>query len=65
MFPQIPEWIAKIFPTYYALEPVVEISLQGGGWSDISTNFFILVALDIALVGVIMLVLKKSSQFRS
>ncbi|HEX78859.1 MAG TPA: ABC transporter permease [Dehalococcoidia bacterium] len=65
MFPQIPEWIAKIFPTYYALQPVVEISLQGGGWSGISTNFFILVGLDIALIGVIILVLKKSRQFRS
>jgi len=65
MFPQIPEWIAKIFPTYYALQPVVELSLQGGGWSDISTNFFILVGIDIALIGVIMLVLSKSRQFRS
>lgn len=65
MFPQIPEWIARIFPTYYALQPVVEISLQGGGWSDISTNFFILIGIDIALVGIIMLVLKKARQFRS
>lgn len=65
MFPQIPEWIGKIFPTYYALQPVVSLSLQGGGWSDISTNFFILIGIDIALVGVIMLVLKKSSQFRT
>jgi len=65
MFPQIPEWIAKIFPTYYALQPVVELSLQGGGWSDISTNFFILIGIDLALVGVIMLVLKKARQFRS
>ncbi len=65
MFPQIPEWIGKIFPTYYALQPVVELSLQGGGWSDISINFFILIGIDLALVGVIMLVLKKSRQFRS
>ncbi|MFC2027018.1 ABC transporter permease [Chloroflexota bacterium] len=65
MFPQIPEEIAKIFPTYYALQPVVELSLQGGGWSDISTNFFILIGIDLLLVGVIMLVLKRSRQFRS
>ena len=65
MFPQIPVEIAKVFPTYYALQPVVELSLQGGGWSDISTNFFILIGIDLLLVGVIMLVLKKSRQFRS
>jgi len=65
MFPQIPEWVAKIFPTYYALQPVVTLGLQGGGWSDISTNCFILIGIDLLLVGVIMLALKKSKQFGS
>ena len=50
MFPQIPEWIGKIFPTYYALQPVVELSLGGGGWSDIAVNVFILIAIDIRLI---------------
>jgi len=59
MFPQIPEWVGKIFPTYYALQPVVALSLQGGSWSDISTNVFILIGIDILLVFFVALAARK------
>jgi ABC-2 type transport system permease protein len=63
MFPQIPEWVGKIFPTYYALQPIVEISLRGGGWPEIALNVFILIGLDLLLVGMVMLLLKKTKKF--
>ncbi|MBA7644925.1 hypothetical protein ES703_52674 [subsurface metagenome] len=63
MFPQIPQWIGKLFPTYYLLQPIIEISQGGGGWSDIATNVFILVGLDLILVAVVMLVLRRTKQF--
>lgn len=50
MFPQIPEWIGRFFPTYYVIQPVVELGLRGGGWSDIAANVFILIGIDILLV---------------
>jgi len=62
MFPQIPEWIGNIFPTYYVVQPIVEISQLDGGWSDISTNIFILIGLDIILLGVLILVLRRTKQ---
>ncbi len=62
MFPQIPEWIGRIFPTYYAIQPIVEMSLRGGGWSDIATNVFILIGLNLILGGVVMLVLQRVKQ---
>jgi len=62
MFPAIPQWIGRIFPTYYLLQPIVEISQLGGGWSDVATNVFILVGLDLILVGVVILVLKRTRQ---
>ena len=63
MFPQIPQWIGKLFPTYYFLQPIIAISQGGGGWSDIATNVFILVGLDLILVGVVVLALKRTRQF--
>ena len=30
LFPQRPQWISKIFPTYYIIQPVAEINQQGG-----------------------------------
>ena len=63
LFPQIPGWVAKIFPTYYLLQPIVDISQRGGGWPDIATNVFILIGLDLFLIGVVMLVLRRAKQY--
>ncbi len=60
MFPQIPQWIGRIFPTYYLLQPIITISQQGGNWTDIATNTFILIGLDIVFIGLVILTLKKS-----
>ena len=53
MFPQIPQWIGKIFPTYYIVQPVVEISQRGGAWSDIIFEVSILAGLIVVLAGVV------------
>ncbi len=63
MFPQIPQWIGKLFPTYYFLQPIIAISQGGSGWSDIATNVFILVGLDLILIGVVVFTLRRTKQF--
>lgn len=62
IFPDIPQWIGKIFPTYYAVDPIMEISQRGGGWSDISLNVIILITINIALAMVIGVLAKKQEQ---
>jgi len=53
MFPEIPAWIGKIFPTYYIIQPVMDIIQDGAGWMDVLPNLGILAALTAALaVGV-------------
>jgi len=63
LFPAIPEWIGRAFPTYYIVQPIVEVSQRGGGWSDIANNVFILIGLDLVFVGVVMLVLRLKPQY--
>jgi ABC-2 type transport system permease protein len=60
LFPQIPQWIGRIFPTYYIIQPIVEISQRGGGWPDIATSVFILIALDLILICVLLFTLKRN-----
>ncbi len=60
MFPQIPQWIGRMFPTYYLLQPIVDISQRSGDWSDIALNVFILIGLDVILIGLVMMVLKTT-----
>jgi ABC-2 type transport system permease protein len=35
VFPSWPQWIAKIFPTYYIANPIFRISIYGEGWSEL------------------------------
>jgi len=63
MFPEIPQWIGRIFPTYYMLEPLMNITQSGDGWSLIAGNIFILIGIDVVVFIIFILVLKRSSQF--
>jgi ABC-2 type transport system permease protein len=62
LFPEIPQWIGKLFPTYYIIGPVVEITQRGGGWSDIASDVLILVGLILALFGVVAMVTRRIKQ---
>jgi ABC-2 type transport system permease protein len=53
MFPVIPAWIGKIFPTYYIIQPVLEITQNNARFSDIVSQLAILVGL--ILVGSIII----------
>ncbi len=50
MFPQIPAWVMRIFPTYYMIGPIVEISMHNAGWGDIAMDLVILGALTVITV---------------
>jgi ABC-2 type transport system permease protein len=63
MFPAIPQWIGRVFPTYYMLEPLMNITQRGAGWSQIAGNTLILLGIDVVFFIIFVLVLKRSSQF--
>jgi ABC-2 type transport system permease protein len=62
LFPQIPEWIGKVFPTYYIIQPVVEITQQGGTWSDVALEVLVLVGLIVVSIGAVLVVARKTKQ---
>ncbi len=45
MFPVIPAWIGQIFPTYYIIQPVLEITQNNAGFKDIAFQLAILAGL--------------------
>jgi ABC-2 type transport system permease protein len=49
MFPAIPGWVGKVFPTYYVINPVIEITQHGAGWSDVFGMLCVLLALNVIL----------------
>lgn len=62
LFPGIPQWIAKIFPTYYIIAPIIEISQRGGDWSDVAPQVVVLVGIILALFGVVAVVARRMRQ---
>ncbi len=62
LFPQIPQWVAKLFPTYYTIGPIVELTLNNGGWSDIAVDVYILIGLTLLLAAVALLLARRASE---
>jgi ABC-2 type transport system permease protein len=60
LFPGIPAWVAKIFPTYYFVQPLVDISQSGGGWPQVAVNVIILAALDLVLAALLGATLRRT-----
>lgn len=50
LFPAIPQWIGRIFPTYYMIQPVIAITQQGGSWSDVRLEIGVLIAMIVLLL---------------
>lgn len=62
IFPQIPEWVARVFPTYYLVQPIIELALQGAGWRNIAGDVMVLAAVDAFLGVALFLLLRKTTR---
>jgi ABC-2 type transport system permease protein len=38
IFPQIPDWIGRIFPTFYVLNPIIEITQNNAGFQEVALD---------------------------
>lgn len=52
LFPGIPQWIAKFFPTYYIIFPIMEVSMLGAKWADVWQDFLVLIVVAIVSTAV-------------
>ena len=50
LFPQVPEWISKLFPTYYLFNPIIEITQHAAKFVDVWNDILILLAFDIFFI---------------
>ena len=62
LFPQAPEWIAQLFPTYYVLNPVLEVSQQGAGLGQIAGDLAILSAMAAVLLLVLAFLIERQAE---
>lgn len=58
IFPDLPQWIGRIFPTYYIIQPVLEVSQNNAGLAEVAPELGILIGL-ILLSGVLLAALAR------
>jgi len=62
IFPQIPQWIGKFFPTYYVINPIMEITQKGGSWSTVNLDIFILIGITAVFCTIVGVIANKTRQ---
>jgi len=62
MFPQIPQWIGKLFPTYYVMNPIFELTKKSSNWSNLKVNVFILIGFLVIFFAIVGRIAHKRSQ---
>ncbi len=59
LFPEWPQWIAKIFPLYWIISPIWEVSVMGEPLDTVWLEILIAVAITMALIPLLFLLKKR------
>lgn len=59
LFPGVPEWIAKVFPTYYFLGPLHDMTINGARLAAVAGDLAIGVAISVGLAVIVGLLAKR------
>ncbi len=62
MFPAIPAWVGRVFPTYYMMNPLLEVSQNGAGFGDVAGELAILAAIVGALLLALVYVIEQQKK---
>lgn len=62
LFPKVPPWIGKIFPTYYVINPIMALSRRDGSWATIRNEIIVLFGIIILLIFIVVLIAGKTNQ---
>ena len=62
LFPDWPQWIAMVFPTYWFLDPIFEASMRGATLAQVGGDLLVGVAICAALVPVIAVLTRRAAR---
>ena len=53
LFPDWPQWIAKLFPTYWFLDPIVAVTTRGAGLAEVAPDLLVALLICAVLAAVV------------
>ncbi|MFW6252418.1 MAG: ABC transporter permease [bacterium] len=59
LFPDWPQWIASLFPTYWAIDPLWQIMTNDAGFADVRASLAVVLGLSAALALVVAALARK------
>ncbi len=59
LFPDWPQWIARLFPTYWFLDPIVAVTSRGAGLADVGGDLLVALAWCVGLALVVALAARR------
>lgn len=62
IFPDVPVWTQQVFPTYYIMNPVIEVSQNNASLGDITVDLAVLLALTGAMLIYLVTVFERQQQ---
>jgi ABC-2 type transport system permease protein len=61
LFPELPQWIAQIFPTFYMVDPVIALVQRGATFPDIAGQLVVLVGMIVGVAVALRFVRERSA----
>jgi ABC-2 type transport system permease protein len=62
LFPDFPQWVARLFPTYYAIQPVIDISQRNAGLAQVLPDLAVLAALSVVMFVILALMTRRTRE---
>jgi len=62
LFPNLPQWIAALFPTYYFLQPIYEMSVMGTTFTDHLLELAVSVGICLVLIPAVVAMARRLEQ---
>ena len=62
IFPDWPQWIAQIFPTYWIINPIFEVAVRDAGLGDIAGQLVMALVICAVLVPAVVVVSRRMTQ---
>lgn len=59
LFPEWPAWIAMVFPTYWFLDPIIEVAVGGATLAEVALHLLAAAAISVALIPLIVLMARR------
>jgi ABC-2 type transport system permease protein len=59
LFPDWPQWVAKLFPTYWIIDPIYRLAIRGDALGDVWSELLVALAIAACLGGVVVALARR------